>query len=159
MAEFCKGCAIDLGFTPRQGIRFDFIDLWTEEEWDRMLDGYGLLVLCEGCGPVVVDRTGKCISDDCVLRPMHQRQLADYDRERVFMKLDATHLGRRVVHTDRHGVERLGTVRAIVDGTDMIDVDFDPPHPRAGCPRNHVPSDTLVLVPVEPNSADTTAVD
>lgn len=75
------------------------------------------------------------------------------------MQFDASHVSCRVVHTDRSGVQHLATIRGLVDGTDMIDVDFDPPHPRAGCPRNHVPSDTLVLVPVEPNSADTTAAD
>lgn len=68
MAEFCKQCADDLGFEP------DFIGLRSDEEWDKMEEGYGLLVLCEGCGPTVVNRDGECVSLSC---PVHGADNAD----------------------------------------------------------------------------------
>jgi hypothetical protein len=57
MAEFCVQCSSNLGFEP------DFVGLITEEE---VLKGLGAVVLCEGCGPTIVDHKGRCIANDCL---------------------------------------------------------------------------------------------
>jgi hypothetical protein len=62
MAEFCRQCAQELDFEP------NFVGLVSE---DDVMEGFGALVLCEGCGPTIVDHTGRCISPDC-LRQHHK---------------------------------------------------------------------------------------
>lgn len=57
MAEFCKQCAAAMGFEP------DFVGASTAED---TANGLFVVVLCEGCGPIQVDHTGKCISTDCL---------------------------------------------------------------------------------------------
>lgn len=55
MADFCLQCNLDLYFGPYS-------------DFDGMGDpppGKGWLVLCEGCGPTVVDGRGMCIAADC----------------------------------------------------------------------------------------------
>lgn len=56
MAEFCKECSInmwgrDLG---------EFSNLISE---DKVKEGYGALVCCEGCGVIRVDHTGKRLEE------------------------------------------------------------------------------------------------
>ena len=54
MADFCSQCCIDT-FGSDYG---DLKGLCKEDEW--------VTVLCEGCGPIQVDHTGKCVSRDCL---------------------------------------------------------------------------------------------
>ena len=61
MAEFCKQCA-EFMFPPDVG-QDDFVGLSSEEDTKN---GMFAVVLCEGCGPTVVDHTGKCVADDCL---------------------------------------------------------------------------------------------
>ncbi len=59
MADFCRQCSIDLfgkDFRELSG-------LVSSEDWEL---GYGALVICEGCGPVIVDIEGSCVSEDCL---------------------------------------------------------------------------------------------
>ena len=58
MADFCKGCSEE-HFGRDTG---DLLGLSTKEDTQN---GLYPLVLCEGCGPIQVDHTGKCISVDC----------------------------------------------------------------------------------------------
>ena len=60
MAEFCRQCSI-ANFGEDYG---DFAGLLSAED-----EANGLLqvVLCEGCGPIVVDRAGACHCDDCLM--------------------------------------------------------------------------------------------
>jgi len=54
MAEFCKQCAAELGFTT------DFENMWKDKELEPE-EGMGFLVLCEGCGPCsIIDNEGTC---------------------------------------------------------------------------------------------------
>jgi ferredoxin len=55
MADFCKQCADELGFPDG-----DLKNLTTEEDWT---DGKAMLVICEGCGPTLVDPEGYCIGN------------------------------------------------------------------------------------------------
>lgn len=57
MADFCNQCAKELGFDPG-----DMAHLMEKEKYD---DDHGVLVLCEDCGPSVVDYEGNCIAPDC----------------------------------------------------------------------------------------------
>ena len=63
MAEFCNQCADELGFSPANGIAYDFVGLITGEE---TLNSLFAVVLCEDCGPCLVDQTGKCVSPYCL---------------------------------------------------------------------------------------------
>lgn len=59
MADFCTQCAADMGFSPPG----DLAGITTANA-----EAYGCacVVLCEGCGPILVDRLGNCISEDCL---------------------------------------------------------------------------------------------
>lgn len=59
MASFCNQCADEMGFEP------DFVGMISEKECEG---GYGILVLCEGCGTTVVNHLGECISPHCLLQ-------------------------------------------------------------------------------------------
>lgn len=63
MAEFCKQCSERLFGKDFQ----DFTGLTTTQDEK---DGKAAVVLCEGCGTIQVDTTGKCVSKDC-LDPNH----------------------------------------------------------------------------------------
>jgi len=64
MADFCKQCSIKL-------FGEDCRDLAKGEDerklnhWEIVL-GYGWSVLCEGCGFILVDDDGGCISFNCI---------------------------------------------------------------------------------------------
>jgi hypothetical protein len=61
MADFCKQCTEQhLGM---DGTKNDMVGLSTYEDTKN---GLYSMVLCEGCGPVQVDHTGKCVSVDCM---------------------------------------------------------------------------------------------
>lgn len=56
MAEFCKQCSIDLfGADSR-----DLAGLITKEE---VAEGFGAVVICEGCGIIRVDHEGVCLPE------------------------------------------------------------------------------------------------
>lgn len=57
MAEFCKECSIAHFGQDHK----DFANLFEPEEYT---DEEGALVLCECCGPIVVDINGKRMTDD-----------------------------------------------------------------------------------------------
>lgn len=57
MADFCKQCSIAI-FDRDYG---DMANLLKPSEYD---EDYGALVLCECCGPIVVDIDGKRMSKD-----------------------------------------------------------------------------------------------
>jgi hypothetical protein len=61
MADFCKQCSLHT-FGEDYG---DLAELTTP---DMSVEGLYALVMCEGCGPIQVDHTGACISDDCLKR-------------------------------------------------------------------------------------------
>lgn len=61
MADFCKQCSEEL-FTE------DFGDLKGLSTQENTLAGEFALVVCEGCGTIQVDHTGKCVSKDCLER-------------------------------------------------------------------------------------------
>ena len=59
MSDFCNQCSEEL-FGEGTG---DFKNLLTEEDTAK---GYKYVaVLCEGCGPIVVDYLGYCVDLDC----------------------------------------------------------------------------------------------
>ena len=63
MAEFCKQCSLD-NFGEDFGDFADMRDVkLTQEEKD---EGMGWSVLCEGCGPTIVDDEGVCIATNCL---------------------------------------------------------------------------------------------
>ena len=55
MAEFCVQCAKKFGFAED-----DFYGLTSAEDWAA---GKAAIVLCEECGPIQVDRDGRCVVD------------------------------------------------------------------------------------------------
>jgi hypothetical protein len=58
VADFCQQCSIEI-LGDDYG---DFINLLSEAE---AAQGYGVRVLCEGCGDAFVDHTGRCHSHNC----------------------------------------------------------------------------------------------
>lgn len=58
MADFCTQCAIEI-FGEDVG---DLADLSTPAE---TADGFFPYAICEGCGVIQVDHTGKCVSPNC----------------------------------------------------------------------------------------------
>lgn len=59
MADFCMQCS--------QGLGFENNDLSGIITADDTAKGFvSSVVLCEGCGPIQVDHTGRCVSSDCL---------------------------------------------------------------------------------------------
>jgi len=58
MASFCLQCSIEIWGEGE----YDFANISTEDDTKK---GLFPIVLCEGCGPIQVDHTGRCISPDC----------------------------------------------------------------------------------------------
>ena len=59
MADFCKACALEI-------MGKDYGDLaYITSRRDAKKKKYAL-VICEGCGPIQVDRRGNCVSKDCL---------------------------------------------------------------------------------------------
>ncbi len=58
MADFCKQCANEIFNTDG-----DFVNCCTLENNEN--DRYAV-VLCEGCGPILVNYLGECVSEDCL---------------------------------------------------------------------------------------------
>ena len=56
MADFCKQCSIDMWGRDTG----DLSGLITEAE---VKEGYGAVVICEGCGVIRVDHEGKRLED------------------------------------------------------------------------------------------------
>jgi hypothetical protein len=70
MADFCRQCTEIDGlpggdYATGQG---NLQGLTTLAEW---AEGLARLVLCEGCGPILVDPDGNCVSDDCLRNGHH----------------------------------------------------------------------------------------
>ena len=61
MADFCKQCTAAL-FGEEYADRNDMVGLSTEEDTAK---GLYASALCEGCGFIQVDHTGKCITENC----------------------------------------------------------------------------------------------
>lgn len=58
MADYCKQCSIKyFGEDYR-----DFAGIISESQVKK---GYGAVVICEGCGPTIVNQDGECIAQDC----------------------------------------------------------------------------------------------
>lgn len=69
MSDFCKQCSIEhFGEDMR-----DFANLMEPKEYS---EGFGAAVICEGCGFVVVDINGKCISTNCSLHGNRNKEAA-----------------------------------------------------------------------------------
>ena len=61
MADFCRQCTeVTLGMDPDEN---DLKGISTE---DDTKNGLFALVICEGCGYIQVDHTGRCVSKDCL---------------------------------------------------------------------------------------------
>lgn len=59
MADFCKKCSEELfDFQTNDFENITSIDDDAQELYP--------VVLCEGCGPIQIDSTGKCVSEDCI---------------------------------------------------------------------------------------------
>lgn len=58
MADFCKVCSVMM-------FNRDFEELAGLSTAEDTENGLYCWVLCEGCGSVQVDHTGKCISEFC----------------------------------------------------------------------------------------------
>ena len=60
MADFCKQCSKEI-------FGQDFKDLSSAGGEQKLTEpGTGWQVLCEGCGPTLVDDAGVCVSADCL---------------------------------------------------------------------------------------------
>ena len=60
MADFCQQCSVEM-------FGEDFKELANLGDDEPLKPGWGYQVLCEGCGPTLVDKEGKCIADYCEL--------------------------------------------------------------------------------------------
>lgn len=63
MADFCKQCAEDMGWES------DFLHLKDQFTEADIALGLGILVLCEGCGPIIIGHEGECVCpphNDCL---------------------------------------------------------------------------------------------
>lgn len=58
MADFCQQCSVEL-------FGEDYKELANLGQGRKLEPGMGWIVLCEGCGPTVVDEDGKCILECC----------------------------------------------------------------------------------------------
>lgn len=58
MADFCMGCSLEVFGEDTK----DLADLSTETDTKA---GKFPVVLCEGCGQIQVDHTGRCVSKRC----------------------------------------------------------------------------------------------
>jgi hypothetical protein len=59
MADFCKQCSTEI-------LGEDLKDLANlDPDGPPLKEGYGYNVLCEGCGPTLVDKEGNCILYGC----------------------------------------------------------------------------------------------
>ena len=56
MADFCQQCSQEM-------FGEDFKELANMGDDTPLKPGWGYQVLCEGCGPTLVDNDGKCIAD------------------------------------------------------------------------------------------------
>lgn len=64
MADYCMQCNIAMFFGPYSDFdHFGKRGQLTPEDTAR---GVGMLVLCEGCGPIYVDHLGRCMCKDCI---------------------------------------------------------------------------------------------
>lgn len=59
MADFCAQCSKEI-FGEDSG------DLAGISKLNDEAKGLYPIVLCEGCGPIMVDHAGNCISSDCL---------------------------------------------------------------------------------------------
>ena len=57
MADFCKQC-------NKEMFNMDTAD-FSPPEGGVLEEGYGWQMLCETCGPIIVDNDGKCIAKWC----------------------------------------------------------------------------------------------
>jgi hypothetical protein len=62
MADFCKQCWWEIFHEDRTD--FDHFG----KDKPPLEPGYGYPALCEGCGIILVDDQGRCISDDCLMK-------------------------------------------------------------------------------------------
>lgn len=58
MADFCKQCSEEI-------FGEDFEDLKGLGDGSPLPEGHGWTALCEGCGVIVVNDNGECISKGC----------------------------------------------------------------------------------------------
>lgn len=68
MADFCQQCSIEM-------FGEDFGELAGMSKPDDTANGLFALALCEGCGHILVDHSGRCVSTDC-MEGGHTRQEA-----------------------------------------------------------------------------------
>lgn len=59
MADLCRQCSIETWGK-------DVKDLCALGKGKPLAPGYGWSVICEGCGPTLVDNRGVCISNKCI---------------------------------------------------------------------------------------------
>ena len=58
MADFCRQCLLEIFGEDTE----DLANITTSANEEH---GFFAVVLCEGCGPIQVDRAGNCLSKDC----------------------------------------------------------------------------------------------
>lgn len=61
MADFCKQCSVDVWGEDTK----DLANLAAAYGVAELKDGEGFSVICEGCGPTLVDNAGACINPSC----------------------------------------------------------------------------------------------
>lgn len=60
MADFCEQCTKAL--YPDEDVTNDFVNL---QNYPPLKQGEGFVVICEGCGPTMVNNAGVCIDPTC----------------------------------------------------------------------------------------------
>lgn len=58
MAGYCRQCGLDL-------FRHDFREFADLIDPEDVREGRCCPVICEGCGPTLVDHKGRCVSEEC----------------------------------------------------------------------------------------------
>lgn len=71
MSDFCKQCSIEKLGEDFRDLAFGDYENNKDSQYVKFHDSvvaageYGYYVLCEGCGPIVVNDEGECIAEWC----------------------------------------------------------------------------------------------
>lgn len=65
MADFCKQCSIEMFGEDGEDLKGISDRTLTKEEKEK---GLGWSAICEGCGFIIVNDEGECITENCLKR-------------------------------------------------------------------------------------------